>query len=209
MWLFHCFTVILIYQTITSFFILVLNLLFTGISSTFRTEPRPKGALKNFAKFTGKQQCQSIFFKKVTGLRTGVFWNFAKFTGKQQCQSTFFNKKLKETLAQVYFVEFCEISKNTFFYRTPLVAASEILSGSNAWKVSKCRVISGSYFPAFGLNTERYFAFLLIQSECGKIRTRNNSEFGHFSRSVRICDWHQYINNFVQNLIWYRDVNPS
>ena len=96
MWLFHCFTVILIYQTITSFFILVLNLLFTGISSTFRTEPRPKGALKNFA----------------------------KFTGKQQCQSTFFNKKLKETLAQVYFVEFCEISKNTFFYRTPLVAAS-------------------------------------------------------------------------------------
>ena len=131
MWLFHCFTVILIYQTITSFFILVLNLLFTGISSTFRTEPRPKGALKNFAKFTGKQQCQSIFFKKVTGLRTGVFWNFAKFTGKQQCQSTFFKKVvglrpalLKETLAQVYFVEFCEISKNTFFYRTPLVAAS-------------------------------------------------------------------------------------
>ena len=103
MWLFHCFTVILIYQTITSFFILVLNLLFTGISSTFRTEPRPKGALKNFAKFTGKQQCQSTFFKKVVGLRPAL---------------------LKETLAQVYFVEFCEISKNTFFYRTPLVAAS-------------------------------------------------------------------------------------
>ena len=32
---------------------------------------------------------------------------------------------------------------------------------------------------------ERYEVSLRIQSECGKIRTRNNSVFGHFSRSVR------------------------
>ena len=31
---------------------------------------------------------------------------------------------------------------------------------------------SGPYFPAFGLNTERYGVSLRIQSECGKIRTR-------------------------------------
>ena len=30
----------------------------------------------------------------------------------------------KETLAQVFSYEFCEISKNTFSYRTPLVATS-------------------------------------------------------------------------------------
>ena len=30
----------------------------------------------------------------------------------------------KETLAQVFSCEFCKISKNTFFHRTPLVAAS-------------------------------------------------------------------------------------
>ena len=30
----------------------------------------------------------------------------------------------RETLAQVFSWEFCEISKNTFFYRTPPVAAS-------------------------------------------------------------------------------------
>ena len=30
----------------------------------------------------------------------------------------------KEALAQVFLCEFCEISKNTFFYRTPVVAAS-------------------------------------------------------------------------------------
>ena len=32
----------------------------------------------------------------------------------------------KETLAQVFSCEFCEISKNTFFHRTPLMAASGI-----------------------------------------------------------------------------------
>ena len=31
---------------------------------------------------------------------------------------------------------------------------------------------SGPYFPAFGLNTERYFVSLRIRSKCGKIRTR-------------------------------------
>ena len=32
----------------------------------------------------------------------------------------------KESLAQVFSCDFCEISKNTFFYRTPLVAVSVI-----------------------------------------------------------------------------------
>ena len=53
----------------------------------------------------------------------------------------------KETLGQVFSWEFCEIFKNTCFYRTPLVAASvlwcfqEIFNGSidqkwikNVWK---------------------------------------------------------------------------
>ena len=31
----------------------------------------------------------------------------------------------KETLAQVFFCEFCKISKNTFSYRTPPVFASD------------------------------------------------------------------------------------
>ena len=33
----------------------------------------------------------------------------------------------KETLAHVFSCEFCEVSENTFYYRTPLVAASETL----------------------------------------------------------------------------------
>ena len=42
---------------------------------------------------------------------------------------------------------------------------------------------SGPCFPAFRLNTERYGVSLPIQSECGKIQTRKNSLFGHFSHS--------------------------
>ena len=44
-----------------------------------------------------------------------------------------------------------------------------------AWKVSKYGFFSGPYFPAFGLN-----------NECGKIRTRKNSVFGHVSRSATL-----------------------
>ena len=38
-------------------------------------------------------------------------------------QGLFINK---ETMAKVFSCEFCEIYKNKFFYRTPLVAAFEI-----------------------------------------------------------------------------------
>ena len=50
------------------------------------------------------------------------------------CQSLFFNKAAglglkfikKETLTHVFSCEFCEIFKNTYFYRTPLVATSAV-----------------------------------------------------------------------------------
>ena len=62
-------------------------------------------------------QKQNMFFKTV------VLKHFAKFTGKHLC---FFLTKFakKETLAQAFSCEFCEIFKNIFFLRTPLVAAS-------------------------------------------------------------------------------------
>ena len=55
-----------------------------------------------------------------------------------------------------------------------------------AWKVSKYGVISGPYFPVFGLNTERYSVYLRIRSEYRKIPTRNNSIFGHISHSANL-----------------------
>ena len=55
-----------------------------------------KCVLRNFAKFTGKHLCQSLFFNKVAGLRPATLLK-------------------KETLALVFSCEFYEISKNTIF----------------------------------------------------------------------------------------------
>ena len=63
-----------------------------------------KDVLRNFAKFTGKHPCQSLFLNKVADPRSASL--------------------SKESLAQVFFCEFCEISKNTVFKRTLPVVAS-------------------------------------------------------------------------------------
>ena len=43
--------------------------------------------------------------------------------------------------------------------------------GVHCVKGVRIRRFSSPYFPAFGLNTDRYGVSLRIQSECGKIRT--------------------------------------
>ena len=64
-------------------------------------------------------------------------------------------------------------SSSIYHHAKRLISCLEVKEYTNtAWKVSKYWIFSGPYFPAFGLNTERYFASLRIQSECGKIRTR-------------------------------------
>ena len=68
--------------------------------------------------------------------------------------------------------------------RSLLLNSNAFYSISTAWKVSKYGVISGPYFPGFGLNTEIYSVNLRIYSEYRKIWIRNNSAFGHFSRSI-------------------------
>ena len=55
-------------------------------------------------------------------------------------------------------------------------------------KSVRIRCYSGPYFPAFGLNTERYGVSLRVQSECGKMRTRitsNTDTFYAMQRSER------------------------
>ena len=81
-----------------------------------------KGVLRYFANFTWKHLYQSLFFNKVAGLGPATLLK-------------------KENLAQVFSCEFWEISKNTFFYRTPPVAASA-LSCSFHWWNSFYQVLS-------------------------------------------------------------------
>ena len=63
-----------------------------------------KGVLRNFAKFTGKHLCQSLFFNKVAG-------GACNFIKKETLAHNFIKK---ETLAQLFSCEFCEISNNIF-----------------------------------------------------------------------------------------------
>ena len=92
-----------------------------------------------------------VFCKK------GVHRNFAKFTGKHLCQSLFFNKVAvpatllkKNTLEQVFSCEFCEISKNAFCYRTPLVTASSVYTCNQdilwqEWQIEKGKFLKKKY----------------------------------------------------------------
>ena len=75
--------------------------------SSHRRSSVKKGALRNFAKLTGKDLCQNLFFNKVAGL-----WPVTLLK--------------KETLAQAFLCEFCEISKNTFSTEHLQTTASDV-----------------------------------------------------------------------------------
>ena len=57
------------------------------------------------------------------------------------------------------------------------------------------RSYSGPYFPAFGLNTERYGVSLRIQSECGKMGTRITPN----TDTLHAVENEQYESKTVQN----------
>ena len=62
---------------------------------------------------------------------------------------------------------------------------------SKIYWITKCGVFSGPCFPVFGQNTEIYTVYSVQirentdqKNSSWKIRTRKNSSFGYFSRSV-------------------------
>ena len=83
--------------------------------------------------------CNEVSFRsshRRYSVRKGVLRNFAKFTGKHLRQSLLIKK---ETVAQVFFCEFCEISKNTFFIGHLWVTASVSLSWTKKFNESMSR----------------------------------------------------------------------
>ena len=103
--------------------------------STHQSYSVGKGVLRNFAKFTEKHLRQSLFFNKVAGLSLQLY--------------------LKETLAQVFSYEFCEVTKNIFFWKW-LSSMQRRIQNSHSMKSVQIRsFFSGPYFHVFGLNTDR------------------------------------------------------
>ena len=109
------------------------------------------------------------------------FRNFAKFTGKHLCQSLYFNKVADpvcnfikiETLAQVFSCEFCGISKNNFSYRLPPVAASAACNfikkeiptkmfSCEFGKISNNRALPDDCFLSLSVNFEKFFRTSLL-----------------------------------------------
>ena len=72
-----------------------------------------KGALKDFAKLTGKRLCQSLFFNKVADLIRPV--TLLKMGLWHRC----------------FPVDFAKFLRTPFFYRTPPVAVSEVYFSSD------------------------------------------------------------------------------
>ena len=73
-----------------------------------------------FAKFTGKHLHQGLFFDKVEAcnfIKKETLTEACSFIKKKTLAEAW-NFIKKETLAQVFSCELCEISKNTFSYRT-------------------------------------------------------------------------------------------
>ena len=85
---------------------------------------------------------QSLFFNKVAGLRPATL--------------------LKETLAQVFSCEFCKISKKSFSYRTPPVAASGMFKPSPGYTIILWRKSTGKW--TFWLSLFKWHILILILS---------------------------------------------
>ena len=115
-----------------------------------------KGVLRNFAKFTGKHLCLSLFFSKVASLRP----------------TTLLKKRLWYRCFPVNFVIFQRTHATFTSLLSGMGQMGKYWSGAgfdqSTYVKSVCfRSCSGSYFPAFRLNMDQ-----------------NNSEYGHFLRNA-------------------------
>ena len=123
----------------------------------------------------------TYFFHMKTNIRSsrpvlfckkGIIKNIAKFTGKHLCQSLLIKIK---TLAQVLSCKFCGISKNTFPYRTPPVAASgrycQIFKSALVYP-SKTAEQFLLHFQNLNFGSE--FFFYVLAENCHKFKSNKN-----------------------------------
>ena len=96
---------------------------------------------------------------------------------------------------------FWVFSLNIFLYLYLNILIAKVKKRVHCVKSVCIRSFPGPYFPAFGLNTERYGVSLRIYPECGKIWTRETPNMDTFHAVVIIeiisifChfwNWHPY-----------------
>ena len=108
-----------------------------------------------------------------------ISW-FCIFWQAQQYKSTW-NALLKSRFpltdticwfAKINLCQFFETPVRRIKIHANICSCNAVVIHKQCVKSVCIRSFSGSYFPTFGLNTERYGAYLRIESECGKIQTR-------------------------------------
>ena len=169
-------------------------------------------------KILNKERSEAVAQRcSLTGgvLWKGVLKTFVKFTGKHLCQSFFFNKKrpassLKKRIWHNFFLQNTSggcLWKRWYFYF--LVNKNDSPNKLHCVKSVSIRSYSGTYFPVFELNTEKYGVSFRIQSECGKILTRITPDTDTFHAVLIIVkktrtDWsnrEDLFKNFL--LLWF------
>ena len=111
----------------------------------------------------------------------------------------------KETLAQMFYCEFCEISKNTFFYRAPPVALSE--DNTIQSSISVYFVIAwGSYYwiletLLFARTTAQKMKFSIkgFYRKCDQIR-RKLRTWSHLLKKSLMQNFFVQWTNFVRTV---------
>ena len=126
-------------RSIILFFLL---LTYVTSSTIFRSSRRRysirKGVLKSSRKFTGKHQCQSLFFKKVAALRT----------------ATLLKKRLRHRCFPVNFTKFL---RTPFFTVHLWVTASEYLAHNLKFLLTTFNLYSRAGYPGAEQSASIFF----------------------------------------------------
>ena len=99
------------------------------------------------------------------GIRSNLSWNYSSM-------------HLLKNFFKGNFI-FCPVSYGMILYRllTRIVTRNQgHIQHPHCVKSVSIWSFSGPYFPAFELNTEKYYVSLRIQSKCGKMWTRKTSQ---------------------------------
>ena len=121
-------------------------------------------------------------------IKKSVLRNFINFIGKHLYQCLFLielqAKRLKHRCFPVEFVKFLEDGVYKRLLLKPVGVPSNQLKLADSFHCAKSVQIQSVFWSVISRNRIEYREIRSIQSKCGKMRTRKNSVFGHFSRSV-------------------------
>ena len=141
------------------------------------------------------QHCSEQFFFN-TSVSSKVWPIFRSSRPELFCKKEAFNFIKKKTLTQVFSCEFCQISRNTFFHRTPPVAAFEF----SYLKLDKNLKVRPVFFSKGTSTVYCYFTCSLFNFFTEK-EYNSKVVFSYFTERTNSCKTLGIINWFSSYII--------